>query len=1257
MTLLSSKVKGRRRRDDRDTSSSCSPFGLDGGDGYVCCTSTTMTTVKIGLATPSSLPCPSIAITGAESDSLKCVDGDRHSIVGRRISCIQRTSEQHHHPLSHRRQRRSKRTAAGASTEATTTTRTRRNRIRLSPNAGEPKCSILPLTFYLYGTVAAIVLFTTLAHGWVDRLPSSTSTSHNVRTSRISSSSSSSILPSSSISSSRSSKINSNNGRWLSHSATVRREDMYQSKTAPTSPASGNSSVGRDNSSRKTVRIHHQQNISHQSSNNSGSSKKKPRSYQSRPKTKSKTNKPKTANSSKRLRNSIKYMFNDAKKLERQGRWGEAMDMLNKILKKDPKDAYSHLALARLEARRESSSRHHTQHHHDQRRHHHGDTISSSEHTDDVPSGDGQLTKAQRAFQTGTEACPGSVHLWQSWALYEYQSRHNIVRARELFEEALAIEPHNPYVCHAYSLMEKKNAHQHRHHQRLQNDNQLQNVIDTNGIDRAMELLQRGLQNTTCSTAAIVCSLGEALIEQGQIDEARELYQNELPRMKGEKDTVEVYLAAAWLEERHFDEWDTAHTMLERALSVAPSSSLASVALARLEGRMMQHERHKNTANSGNAQQRQTTPVRAYKQHAARRDAANKATIDRLTQSCDAVERTIKDRRASDYTDKRMSGKVSSTTAYTTNTDGRVFNALASVEIKQGRFDAARDVLRRGMVLFPYDHNLFTAAGKVEERVGNFSGARSLYGESLRLEPSSPTLVAYALLELKHPLIHSSDNDTSSIGTNLNPSNYTMVKGLFEEALLLDPRNGPAYNAYGKAEARFGEIDEARSIFERGIGAGCSDSASIFHGYGMLELSAGNVERARAILAEGLDAARRRDVVMTDTPNRDRSRFLSHSLGMLELNSNRPVEALEIFEEGTHRCGNSSRLLLGAALCQMRLGKEDAARSLFEQTIVADKKHPQAWQAWGVMETRAGNFKRASVVFQQGIKFNPHHAYLWLGYASLEAKRGNTMNARTLFAAGLNKVRSRKSVLFQGWAKLELRQENYQSARKLISEALTLHKRNGRGWLIAAQIEEEDGNTGLVSLLLRRGIECSPGFADLYRKLGDYLVNRGKIDDAREVLEKGIELNPMYAPLYHSLAELEARICNLDALARLNKRTSELFHNNALDSTPLPLLDEAFGSRIKSSQPRQESQNVGSDTSAYYPSSRVTALSQKIGSDSTNDDSGGGDDDDGLSLLIGDDIDPMSTLEGLSRRNIMMMDDEDSLVGDLLSLESWEEGN
>ena len=87
-------------------------------------------------------------------------------------------------------------------------------------------------------------------------------------------------------------------------------------------------------------------------------------------------------------------------------------------------------------------------------------------------------------------------------------------------------------------------------------------------------------------------------------------------------------------------------------------------------------------------------------------------------------------------------------------------------------------------------------------------------------------------------------------------------------------------------------------------------------------------------------------------------------------------------------------------------------------------------------------------------------------------------------------------------------------------------------------------------MMLRRGIECDPDNAELYRKLGDHLLGKGKIDDAREIYEKGIEANEMYAPLYHSLAELEARICNLDALAKLNERTNNLFNNNAMEPSP-----------------------------------------------------------------------------------------------------------
>ena len=117
-------------------------------------------------------------------------------------------------------------------------------------------------------------------------------------------------------------------------------------------------------------------------------------------------------------RNSIRIMFQTAKTMERQGRWGEATNLLEKILLKNPKDSHSHLAIALLEARREG-----------------GQGVAAAHE----PSEKHQITtKAQIAFEKGTKACPGNIFLLQAWAIYEQQNRGNIERARELFErEAL----------------------------------------------------------------------------------------------------------------------------------------------------------------------------------------------------------------------------------------------------------------------------------------------------------------------------------------------------------------------------------------------------------------------------------------------------------------------------------------------------------------------------------------------------------------------------------------------------------------------------------------------------------------------------------------------------------------------------------------------------------------------------------------------------------------------------------------------------
>jgi tetratricopeptide (TPR) repeat protein len=413
-------------------------------------------------------------------------------------------------------------------------------------------------------------------------------------------------------------------------------------------------------------------------------------------------------------------------------------------------------------------------------------------------------------------------------------------------------------------------------------------------------------------------------------------------------------------------------------------------------------------------------------------------------------------------------------------------------------------------------------------------------------------------------------------------------------------------------------VEEARRIFARGVQANCPDAASIYHGYARLELSLGNIEQARELLLEGQQKVQQQDVGK-DYVHRERALFLTHTLGMLELNRNHPTDALAVFTEGIDRYGNSSQLLLGAALCELMLGRQERARTLFEQSVVNDDKHAQAWQAWGVMEMRAGNIEAAKTLFECGIKHAPRHGALWQAYATMESRLGNVENARALFQTGIKKAPCHVP-LYQSWAQMELREGNEKAAKALIAQSLTRDKRNGSGWLIAAQIEERLGNDGLANLLLRRGIECSPTKAELYRSLGNSLMRKRKINEAREIFERGIEVDPTHAPLYHSLAELEAQIFNLEGLSRLNKKAAQVFSKNALE--PPAASSEALATKIKAKR------------SPFVPRG-VTALAQRIVEEEGVGES-----------ITADNVDPTLFLDKLSSSLL-----EDGLVGQLLTLD------
>jgi len=786
-----------------------------------------------------------------------------------------------------------------------------------------------------------------------------------------------------------------------------------------------------------------------------------------------------------------------------------------------PTDAHSYLAWGRLESRRERGV---------------GRTTSGDDGDDEDDDKDrtaviSSNSKASSIFQTGTQHCPNSTHLYHGWAIHEQYTLHNTPKARSLLQTALDLDPNNGYVCHAYGLLEHTMGE----------------------VSKAKSLWQQGLVYQP--SAALVCSLGEMYVASGDFHSARELYSTYLHKLPNGRERTEVYLAAASLEERVYNDVEKASELLRRACSEGGSS-------AREEG-------------GGGGKNAKLMDGRAYVA-LARLGTSGGLVNDRV------VKKRLKEicMRQSNYHEDSKKGatdnsgrkkKTKKKIIFPVN-DGRLFNAWAKMESKSGNLSEARKILGRGMELYPKDYTLLQAAGNIEERLGNIRSARDLYGASLAIEPSAPTLIAYALLELRSP-----------IDIKTKASNVTMVRKLFEEALLIDPKHGPAYNAYGNLERRQGNTAHARQIYEDGIKANCTDAPSVYHGLAKLHLSLGEVEEARNVLQRGL-ALFPTSENNTLVPRNENVAFLAHTLAMIDLNvNNNAKHAKEVLKQGLWHCRNSPQLLLGMALCESRLGNDNGARDMFERSLMADQAHAQAWQAFGVMEMRAGNFRSAKLLFECGLKNSPTHGALWQAYGTLESWKGNVGTARILFAAGIEKC-PHHVPLYQAWACLELQDGDVITAKRLIGEALTRDKRNGSGWLVAAQIEEKMDNHGLVGLILRRGIECAPGDAELYIALADHEISRGKIDSARELLEKGMEINPLHAPLYHSLAELEARVFNIEGLAKLNKRAAEIFQSDA----NAPPTDE---------QLKAMERQMKHGRSTRMPDG-ITALAEKIGVES-----------------------------------------------------------
>jgi len=81
--------------------------------------------------------------------------------------------------------------------------------------------------------------------------------------------------------------------------------------------------------------------------------------------------------------------------------------------------------------------------------------------------------------------------------------------------------------------------------------------------------------------------------------------------------------------------------------------------------------------------------------------------------------------------------------------------------------------------------------------------------------------------------------------------------------------------------------------------------------------------------------------------------------------------------------------------------------------------------------------------------------------------------------------------------------------------ALTLDPEMAEGWVSAGVMAAEfDGDYEVGELALRRALALRPSYANAYQQLGGQLLNFGRVEEARAMLEKAVELDPLSA-FYH----------------------------------------------------------------------------------------------------------------------------------------------
>jgi len=688
-------------------------------------------------------------------------------------------------------------------------------------------------------------------------------------------------------------------------------------------------------------------------------------------------------------------------------------------------------------------------------------------------------------------------HSWLALARLEASAGNEDV-ARALFEEACSKCPNNVRLLHAHGVFEAHNA----------------NPEVARACFEASERLERG--------NAYVChAWGQLEESHGNIEEARNIYE-QCVRVGPQ---VEVYRAWAALEVQQGN-LIAARAIYRRSVEAAGALNDGQEAKVKLILEWVMLERRMGKLDAARKLLAKASQLLPHSSevalaHARFEWSAGSWKVARIhlraaidLRPCGNSSLGLKRQK------QQQQGHIA------------LFNAWASFEAKASPrgYEEALSVLDLALNRYPDDGSLLQSRGAILRRAGDLEGARKAFAESIRKGGGAPAFVGWALLE----------EAAGHIPT---------AAALFARGAMADVNHAPLHNARANFEMRRGNSTGARIIFEEACRR--NPCATLWHGWSQLELRDGALDRAADLLLRGTSSVR----------GLEHTSFLWHSLGMVRLKQGKFLDALHAFKKGLRRNPGSSQLFLGIARVYALRGLYGLAREHFRLAINSDERHAQAWQAWGVFESRHGHSDTARAIFLKGLKLCPTHPTLWQAAATFEKEQSNIRRARSIYKAGITHCadlpknaalsaaadaeRAHSNVsylLLVLWgAKFEMHQKRLPQAQELLSLAHAIDSSSGEVYYLQAMLLKFQGQLLDARRAVEEGLRLAPSHVSLYRLLGSMQDATNEVEAARASFREGLRLQPDYAQIFHAWARLEARLGNWEALNELNQRAKQMF--------------------------------------------------------------------------------------------------------------------